>query len=221
MRHQHSQEVQGLQQIIQSQMGRLDEKYQALRQKDETLTAGQQQLRQQINEHRQLKREKNQAVEERERLERQLGRVNQQLEESERVIAQFQRQIVELEQLRPATDTTSRSKEQSSSRANIKLTWREGEKAPCVMRYHHCATVDGSTLYVRVSHQVYAYTVSASSWSQLPNNPTEVCPSVVINNLLTLVGGNHSGNITNQLFSLTGKGSGRRWTEEFPPMPTK
>jgi hypothetical protein len=24
-----------------------------------------------------------------------------------------------------------------------------------------------------------------------------------------------------QLFSLTGEGSGRRWSEEFPPMPTK
>ena len=27
--------------------------------------------------------------------------------------------------------------------------------------------------------------------------------------------------ITNQLFSLTGEGSGRLWTEEFPPMPIK
>ena len=26
---------------------------------------------------------------------------------------------------------------------------------------------------------------------------------------------------TNKLFSLTGEGSGRRWTEKFPPMPTK
>ena len=27
--------------------------------------------------------------------------------------------------------------------------------------------------------------------------------------------------LTNKLFSLTGEGSGRRWTNEFPPMPTK
>ena len=70
-------------------------------------------------------------IEDIDRLERQLGRVNQQLEESERVIAQFQRQIAELEQLKPAADATPRSNEQSSSsRASIKLTWREGEKAP-------------------------------------------------------------------------------------------
>ena len=224
LRQQHNQQVQGLQQIIQSQLTRLEEKDetimqkdQALREKDESIAAGQQQLRQQI-------REKNHVIEERGSLERQLGRVNQQLEESEQVIAQFQRQIVELEQLRPATDTSSRSKEQSSRRGSIKLTWRKGKKAPSEMSGSYCAAVDGSTLYISSiisSRDVYAYTISTSSWSQLPDSPTELCPSVIINNLLTLVGGNYSGNITNQLFSLTGEGSGRRWIEEFPPMPTK
>jgi phage shock protein A len=70
-------------------------------------------------------REKDQVIEEKKRIERQLGRVNQQLEESEQVIAQFQRQISELEQLRLAADSTPRSKEQSSSKGSIKLTWRE------------------------------------------------------------------------------------------------
>ena len=223
LRQQHSQEVQGLQQIIQSQTNQLDKNGQVLRQKDETIAAGQQQLSQKVDEINQLERQKNR---ERARLERQLGHVNQQLEESERVNAQFHRRIAELEQLRPATDTTSRSKEQSSRRASINLTWREGKKAPCGMRYHHCAAVDGNILYVRVSHQVYSYTTSTSrwpksGWSQLPNSPTQICPSVIINNLLTLVGGIHSGTITNQLFSLTGEGGGRRWTKEFPPMPTR
>ena len=219
LRQQHSQQVQGLQQIIQSQLTRLEEKDQALRQKDETIAAGQQQLRQQMDANCRLEEEKNQ---ERERLERQLGRVNQQLEESERVIAQFQRRISELEQLRPATDTTSKSKEQSSSRASIKLTWREGEKAPCEVSGSYCAAEDGSTLYVRAWNQeIYAYTNSTSSWSQLPDSPTSGCSLVIINNLLTLVGGKRSRIVTNQLFSLTGEGSGKRWTEEFPPMPTK
>ena len=68
---------------------------------------------------------------------------------------------------------------------------------------------------------MHSYTISTSSWSQLPDSPMDSCPSVIINNLLTLVGGFGSGTTTNQLFSLTGEGSGRRWTEEFPPMPTK
>ena len=232
-RQQHSQQVQGLQQIIQLQTTQLEEKDQTivmkdqtiaqkdqvLRVKDETIAAGQQQLRQQIDENCQLEREKNQAVE---RLERQLGRVNQQLEESERVIAQFQRRITELEQLRLATDTTPISKELSSSRASIKLTWREGEKAPCKMNESSYSATDGTTLYIRHDSEfIYAYTISTSSWSQLPRCPTYICPSVIINNLLTLVGGFNGGTITNQLFSFTGEGSGRRWTEKFPPMPTK
>ena len=81
--------------------------------------------------------------------------------------------------------------------------------------------MDDSTLYVRVSRQVYAYTVSTSCWSQFSDSPTEVCPSAIINNLLTLIGGNHGSITTNQLFSLTGEDGGRRWTKEFPPMPTK
>ena len=69
----------------------------------------------------------------RERLERWIGSVKQKLEKSEQMIAQFQRRIIELEQERAATDTSSSSKQQSSSLARIKMTWREGEKAPCRM----------------------------------------------------------------------------------------
>ena len=243
LRQRHGQQIQGLQQIIQSQTARLEEKEQTiaqtnqtLRQKDETIfelrqqvIATQQQERRRVEEKEreikqkvgkisQLEREKNQAIEEK---DRELGHVYRLLKESEQVSARFPRQIPELEQKRPATETTSRNKEQNSGRPSIKLTWREGKKAPCKMNSSHCAAVDGSTLYVRSNGDVYAYTVGTSSWSRLPNSPTEDCPSVIINNLLTLVGGKCSRIITNQLFSLTGESRGRRWTEEFPSMPTK
>ena len=93
------------------------------------------------------------------------------------------------------------------------------------MRYSYFAAVDHSTLYVRLSNQnlIFSYTISTSSWSRLPDSHTCSCPSVIINNLLTLVGGHCSGTftLTNQLFSLTVEGRGRRWTEEFPPMNTE
>ena len=232
LRQLHSQQVQGLQKIIQSQTTQLEEKDQTIarndqtmREKDEIITAGQQQLGQQMNENCQLEREKRQVIEEKGRLERQLGHVNQQLEEIGRVNAQLQRRIAELEQVRPATGihVKSRSIEQRSSRASIKLTWMEGEKAPCKMTGNSSnSAIDGTTLYIRQANRsVYSYTISTSSWSRLPDSPTDICPSVIINNLLTLVGGDHRGTTTNQLFSLTGEGSGRRWTEKFPPMPTK
>ena len=234
LRSRHSQQIQGLQQIIQSQTSHLAEKDQTitrreqtitqnsqiLREKDETIAQNKETIAQQAQQLGDKERELAEKVEEIDRLERQLGRVNQQLEESERVNAQFQRQIIELEQLRPATDTLSSSIERGTS---IKLTWREGEKALRRMSGSYRAAMDGSTLYVAVAPRVFYYNVSSSSWSQLPDSPTLLCPSVVIYRLLTVVGGRICGahTITNQLFSLTGESSGRRWTEEFPPMPTK
>ena len=76
-------------------------------------------------------------------------------------------------------------------------------------------------LGLHVSKLGYAFTASTSSWSSLPDSLTDCCAQVIVNDLLTLVGGLYRGVITNQLLSLTGDGSGRRWTEEFPPMPTK
>ena len=203
LEQQHAQQIQDLQQVM--------------RQKDQTIA----EQRQQLDEVHQLVREKNQVIAEK---ERQLGRINQQLEESEQVISQFQRRISELEQLRLATDTTSRSKQQSSSGDSIKLTWREEKKAPFRdSSDSYNGSVVSGILYVRLrSRKVYSYTVSTSTWSQLPDSPTHSCPLVIINNLPTLIGGQDDSRINiNKLFSLTGEGSGRRWTEEFPPMPTK
>ena len=197
------------------------QKNNTLREKNEMIAAKQLQVRGKECEISRLEREKNQVIEEK---ERQLRQVNQQLEESEQIITQFGRRIAELEQLRPTTNVTSRSKdESSSSRARIKMTWREGRKAPCKMSSPYNAVADDTTMYVRTSDQeVYSYLTSTSSWSQLPNSPARNCPSVIVNNLLTIVGGNRpGGGTTNQLFSLTGEGSGKRWTEKFPPMPTK
>ena len=84
---------------------------------------------------------------------------------------------------------------------------------------YYCAAVDDSTLYVRATRQMFSYTISTARWSQFPNSPVEFYPSVIVNNFLTLVGGNLC--CETQLYSLSGESSDRRWTEEFPPMPTK
>ena len=128
------QQIQGLDQTI-------VQKDEALRAKDEMIAAEQQQVREKERENSRLEREKNQLIEEK---ERQLRRVNQRLEESEQVIVQFQRRISELEQLRPTTNVTSRSRDESisSSRARIKMTWREGTKALCKTSTSYNAVAD-------------------------------------------------------------------------------
>lgn len=76
--------------------------------------------------------------------------------------------------------------------------------------------VDGDVIYVMENHHVYAYDTAEHSWSQLPDCTFRSCPSAIINNLLTLIGGIRGDIITNKLFSLTKKGKNLRWTEEFP-----
>jgi hypothetical protein len=174
-----------------------------LREKDATIKDGQQQLKR-------LQTEKSQAVEDNGRLERQLEQANQQLKETEQINAHLQRRITEL--LKQLTDITPRIEEPNESKSGIKLTWKKGEKAPCIMSNKSCygAAMDGRALYVRALHLMYRYSVSTSSWSQLPATSTDECPSVIVNNLLTLVGGKIKtstylqDDVTNQLFSLTG-----------------
>ena len=49
------------------------------------------------------------------------------------------------------------------------------------------------------------------------------CPSVVVKDLFTLGGGccRLTGMTTNEVLSLVRDGSGTRWAEVYPPMPTK
>ena len=93
------------------------------------------------------------------------------------------------------------------------------------------AVVNNSTVYCRYdTNHVYgvghAYVpttyIPSSSWPPVPDCPHSGFALAVIDGLLTAVGG-WGGDCknTNKLLSLTGKGSGREWTEKFPPMPAK
>ena len=213
--------VQDKDEVIQSLPSRVEENVRAISSKEEEIQQLRQQLQQRDRAIAQVQREKDQALIEKERQlqqerdearrrseerDRQLGRVNQQLQEAEQVVAQFERRVAELEQL-------------LSQQSSIKLKWKEGGKVPCGMFRWCDAVVDGNTVYIRNRHtvEIYSYDATTDSWSQLPNCVKERCSTTVINGQLTTVG----GDISNELFSLTGEGSSRRWTKQYPPMPTK
>jgi len=104
----------------------------------------------------------------------------------------------------------------------ITLKWREGEKAPFETFRLFDAVVDGDTVYFQDTDvaKVYSYTAS-SGWTSLPNCPYVASGLAVVNHLLTAIGGNIRSELTNKLFSLSGEGSEKKWTEVFPPMPTE
>ena len=75
------------------------------------------------------------------------------------------------------------------------------------------AVVDGNMVYVRNGDtvEIYSYDIKTDSWSQLPDCTLQEGSITIINGWLTTVGGVNS----NELFSLTGKVSKRRWTKKF------
>ena len=235
-------EYEQLQHVIDQKDATIAEKEQQLRQCREELTQQIQKLERDTQQERdqivqeknqqhsrqiqQLEREKQHAIQEK---ERQLGRVNQQLEESERLVADFGKRNTELEEevreLRSQVQGKDcGAKAGAVSRTDFKLRWREGKKAPCETDRCCDAVVHNGTMYCgHESHKkVYAYHISSSSWSLTPDTPYNAFALAVIDGLLTTVGGyGDDRENTNKLLSLTGEGSGRRWTEKFPPMPTK
>ena len=179
---------------------------------------------------------KDEKIKERER------QLREQMETSEQVIAQFEERVHELEhqlkslqdhqraQNRPQAQAQA-SGDQNEARSqsqdggsNIKLTWREGPKAPYRMSSYYGVAVDGNSVYFKPGGREVYECRAGKDWSQLPDCPFSHCPLIIVNKLLTLVGGSQQEIYSNKLLSLTGEGSStahKRWTEEFPPMPTK
>ena len=228
--HCKNREYEQLRRVLNQKDAIIAEKEQQLIQCRKELTQQIQQLerdRDQIIQR--LEGEKDQIIQEK---ERQLGRVNQQLKESERLIAAFGKKNTELEEQvsvlrRQVQEQDGGDKVKSVEGVNIKLRWRKGENAPCVFGRYCDAVVDNNTVYCTYTHEkskkIYAYNMLSSYWSPVSDCPTNNGFALtVIDGLLTAVGGFGDDNKdTNKLFSLTGEGSGGKWTEEFSPMPTK
>ena len=229
---------------IESLQQKLEEKHQAIDQKDAIIAEKDQQMKQfkeklnqQIQEQNQqirqlekdkqrLERERNQAIQEKVEKERQVGRVNYQLEEIGRVIADVGKQSAELEEL--GLNKEQAVGAEAANSGNIKLTWKQGERAPIEMGRVCDAVVDGSIVYYKYcklewDNKIYSHHIPNSNWSLIPDSPHRSGFAIaVIDGQLTTIGGyGYDLKLTDKLFSLTGEGSSRKWTEEFPPMSTK
>ena len=167
--------------------------------------------------------------------------IRDQMESSEHVIGQFEERVHELEQqltrlrvqgqqegeteVQPQTEAerTDVATVEQGDGSDTKLRWREGQKAPYRMSSYCGVVVDGNTIYFRPGGRDIYECRAGKDWSQLRTCPISNCPLVLVNNLLTIVGGSQQDEYSNQLLSLTGEGSStcKIWTEEFPPMPTK
>ena len=143
--------------------------------------------------------------------------------EREKMIEDLQRQVQELQQQLRQRGGQKREEEGATDAAtsggSLKLRWRNGGRAPCKM-CGEVSAVDGSVAYFQPAgyNSVFAYNSTNNKWSEIPECLNSGCSLAMVNCLLTAIGGQTPNyEVTNSLLSLTDN----KWTEQFPPMPTK
>ena len=101
----------------------------------------------------------------------------------------------------------------------FKLNWKRCRNAPCKM-YRGATVTHGSLAYFSSGgsgDMMLVYDSEKDDWSELQECLQKDSGLVVINDVVTAVGGNTSGQCTNRLISFNGS----EWVKNFPPMPTK
>ena len=179
-----------------------------------------QQTQQQLQASEQLVSEFQQSLQQKDKT---ISDLQQTISAHERKIQQLEQQnTVSGDQPQQLSVTGPQTTVAAAKKDISKMTWREGKSVPQEM-YKGAAVLHGNTAYFRPfsSHNVYSYQIigEEEQWSQLPDNDNEYYGLVVIDGLVTSVGGCKYG-YTNTLLSLTGEGERKKWSEIFPPMPT-
>lgn len=104
----------------------------------------------------------------------------------------------------------------------LELTWETCSDAPTAM-FRGAAAAHGSVAYFRPfsSSDVFAYDLSKDEWSTLPQCPLYDFGLVIVDGMLTAVGGQCRCTITGEGTNLLYSFVNDSWVEHFPPMPTK
>ena len=143
-----------------------------------------------------------------------------------------------IQQLTPdiQSSPTLLGSEQKRPGTKLRLRWEKCRKAPeCIAPVNvflvstdgstcTCTCTHNQTAYFSASQSVYAYNSKMDKWIDLPDNPYYHFSLASINDKLTTIGGSvglDRSNVTNSLLCLTGNGFSMKWSESFPPMPTK
>ena len=102
------------------------------------------------------------------------------------------------------------------------MRWQKAPKAPEKMR-RGSAAVDSNVAYFHGddSTTVHSYDSNTREWHRLPRTPYTNFTLVVVNHVLTMVGGEIPTGATDSLLSLMGEGRDKDWLPILPAMPTK
>ena len=207
LRKQYLEEIRTLQEVQAGQ----------IREKDE---AKQQEIHDLLQSH-------DRAIADKERENQQLRREVEQtrlrVNERDKTIETLEQQLEQMRLDPPSIDQkwlrADGSSQKYASATDMKLVWRKGEPAPKAMFRFCQAAVNNTKVYFNPDgHQsIYSYNISTDNWTSVPDCPNRFSSFVVINNMLTAVGGIQGYLYSNDVYSL----KGRTWVKDFPPMPTK
>ena len=148
----------------------------------------------------------------------QLEQTTHKMNERDQIIEELEGQLKRIQLDLPSKDQTQIGAKGGLQKfSDMKLTWRMGKPAPRRI-YRICnAVVDKTMVYFNADgnyNEIYCYNTSSDLWTRMADCPNSCSSFVVINNMLTAIGG---GAPSNKLYSL----KGGAWIEEFPPIPTK
>ena len=228
---------------------RIDTLQQELQTKDQQLQDSQRQFQRNLLQHEQankqlqdtvgqLRRDLQQAVEEKQAGERRLRELNQQLLKRPQVGARPHETITpprpELQQPQEEQHATRDRQLQPMKRpgplpqkpvmqpkAIQHMKWQTESKAPEKMCRGSAAADSNMAYFHGDGSTVHSYDSNTREWRRLPATPQTRSTLVVVHHVLTMVGGEISGEATDSLLSLMGEGRGIKWLPNLPAMPTK
>ena len=155
-----------------------------------------------------------------EELKCQLQQAQQQVEEKQHAIEEKERKVRELTKQLLAMKLPGAEPQ----KAIQDMTWQPKSKAPEKIVRGSVAS-DFHTAYFSSSDstRVYSYDSDTRDWYRLPRTPHTHFTLVMVQHLLTMVGGEllKPSEATDSLLSFMGEGRNKKWLPHFPAMPTK
>ena len=192
----------------------LSEKDGAIAARDEAIVAKEHEIQDLIQSH-------DEAIQERDR------EIHQLREQLQQVVDREDETTTKTHDPSIVTKMSISNRQECAYPSDIKLRWKRVKSAPKEMYKWGNAAVGINEVYFNAGGEktMYSYTIDSEQWSQLPDCPKFHSSFVVIDNLLTAIGGQSSlqqGRCSDKLYCLKQRVLQQpQWLEEFPPMPRK
>ena len=157
--------------------------------------------------------------------QRRIDALQQELQDRQRQIEELTHQVEkEHQQLIMVKADNDQLRQELNPSPYLHMRWQESNAPEKMLRGSVASDYNMAYFSNRSSTTVHSYNIDTREWRQLPDTPHTRSTLVVVQHMLTMVGGKLiSGEATNSLLSLMGEGyeGDKQWLPNLPAMPTK